>query len=249
MEAIKALVSGLGFGTMFAVGSVVFILGTILFISELLGFEIGFFPPKIRRTGLKWDAMSIIQVAITAAIFGGGLIATAGIVFVPGVAYLRPAQAFVAVFGVLFGVPGALGSALGNLIADLFGGYLTLGSVAGFIGNFLNAYVPYRFVKTAAHADLNSLGDVIRFVVGTVAGAFAIAFYIPWWLDLWKIVPTEAAWTVVFGNIILNGTVTVATLGLILTKVLFPYVKKWHMYWEERQAKNLAAANAQKIAG
>jgi energy-coupling factor transport system substrate-specific component len=180
--------------------------------------------------------MAIIQVAIVAALFGGGLVVTAGIVFVPGIAYLRPAQALVVVFGILFGVPGALGSALGNLIGDLFGGYLTLGSVAGFIGNFLNAYIPYRIVKTARYADLSSGADVARYVLGAIAGALVIGFYIPFWLDLWKIIPTEAAWTAVFGNILLNGTLTVLTLGLILTRLLFPFVKKWNMYWEDREA-------------
>lgn len=236
MEFVKNIVDSLGFETMFAIGAGVFVVGTVLFIAEMSGYEITVFPPGIRRTGLKWDAMAVVQVSITAAIFGAGLVATAGIVFLPGIAYLRPAQAFVAVFGILFGVPGALGCSLGNLIGDLFGGYLTLGSVSGFIGNFLNAYVIYRFVKTASHADLNSVGDAVRYAAGTILGALVIAFYISWWLDLWNIVPTAAAWTVNFGNVMLNGTVTVLTLGYILTRALFPYVKKWHMYWEDRQA-------------
>lgn len=235
MPLVKTILDSLGFGTMFAVGAGVFVVGTALFIAEMSGYEIRVLPPGIHRTGLRWDAMAIVQVSITAAIFGAGLVATAGIVFLPGIAYLRPAQAFVAVFGILFGVPGALGCALGNLIADLFGGYLTLGSVAGFIGNFLNAYIIYRFVKTAAHADLNSIGDAVRYAVGTIVGALVIGFYISWWLDLWHIVPTAAAWTVNFGHIMLNCTLTVLTLGFILTRALFPYVKKWNMYWEDRQ--------------
>lgn len=246
MELVKGLVGSLGFDTMFTVGMVVFAIGTTFFVAELAGFEIRVFPPGVHRTGLKWDAMAVIQVSITAAIFGAGLVATAGIVFLPGIAYLRPAQAFVAVFGILFGVPGALGCALGNLIADLFGGYLTLGSVAGFIGNFLNAYVPYRFVKTASHADLTSLGDGARYVAGTLLGAIVIAFYITAWLDLWNIVPTAAAWTVNFGNVLLNGTVTVLTLGFILTRALFPYVKKWNMYWEDRQSLPGSAGGARR---
>ena len=130
MPLVKTILNSLGFETMFAVGAGVFVVGTALFIAELSGYEIRVLPPGIHRTGLRWDAMAVVQVSITAAIFGAGLVATAGIVFLPGIAYLRPAQAFVAVFGILFGVPGALGCALGNLIADLFGGYLTLGSVA-----------------------------------------------------------------------------------------------------------------------
>lgn len=235
MEVVNRIVTSFGFSTMFTIGAFVWVIGTVLFITEVMGYEITIFPPGIRKTGLKWDAMAVIQTAIVAALFGGGLVATAGIVFVPGIAYLRPAQALVVVFGILFGIPGSLGAALGNLIADLFGGYLTLGSVAGFIGNFLNGYIPYLLVKRARHADLNSGGDVVRYVIGSILGALVIGFYIPFWLDLWKIIPTEAAWTGVFGNILLNGTITVLTLGLVLTKILFPFVKKWNMYWEDRQ--------------
>ncbi len=98
---------------------------------ELAGFRPHLSAPFVRRHTTKWDAMALIKVAIVAALFGGGLAIFAGVVFVPGIAYLRPAQAFTTVFGILFGLPGALGSAVGNFIGDIFAGTLTLGSVAG----------------------------------------------------------------------------------------------------------------------
>lgn len=240
-EQVKKLVEALGIGTMNALGAIVFALATLVFIMELMGFRPYLRRPFIRRHTTRWDAMALTKVGITAALFGAGLAIFAGVVFVPGVAYLRPAQAFTTVFGILFGLPGAVGSGLGNFIGDIFAGTLTLGSVAGFIGNFMSAYVPYRIVYAARQADLSSLRDLIRYVFAVVAGAFVIAFYIPWWLALLNIIPDQVAWTVVFGNIWLNGLVTPWILGTILLRILFPYVQRWNMYWadSERAAPEL----------
>lgn len=235
MDQVNAIVNALGFGTMTAVGAVVFVIATIVFVMELAGFRPHLQAPFVRRHTTKWDAMALIKVAIVAALFGGGLAIFAGVVFVPGIAYLRPAQAFTTVFGILFGLPGAMGSAVGNFIGDIFAGTLTLGSVAGFIGNFMSAYVPYRIVYAARRADLSSLGDALNYAWAVVAGAFVIAFYIPWWLAVLSIIPAEVAWTGVFGNIWLNGLLTLWILGFILLKILYPYVKRWNMYWADSE--------------
>jgi len=149
MDQVNAVVNAIGLGAMNVIGVIVFIAATIVFVMELAGFRPYLTAPFVRRHTTKWDAMALIKVAIVAALFGGGLAIFAGVVFVPGIAYLRPAQAFTTVFGILFGLPGALGSAVGNFIGDIFAGTLTLGSVAGFIGNFMSAYVPYRIVYSA----------------------------------------------------------------------------------------------------
>lgn len=235
MDQVNAIVNALGFGTMNAIGAVIFILATLVFLMELAGFRPHLRAPFVRRHTTRWDAMALIKVAIVAALFGGGLAIFAGVVFVPGIAYLRPAQAFTTVFGILFGLPGAMGSAVGNFIGDIFAGTLTLGSVAGFIGNFMSAYVPYRIVYAARRADLSSLRDAATYAWAVVAGAFVIAFYIPWWLAVLSIIPSEVAWTAVFGNIWLNGLITPWILGFILLKILYPYVKRWNMYWADSE--------------
>jgi energy-coupling factor transport system substrate-specific component len=235
VDQVKAIVQSIGIANMNIIGGIVFVLATIVFVMELVGYRPYLTPPFVRRNTTKWDAMALIKVAVVAALFGGGLAIFSGVVFVPGIAYLRPAQAFTTVFGILFGVPGALGSAVGNFIGDIFAGTLTLGSVAGFIGNFMSAYVPYRIVYSARRADLSSAGDVVLYLVAVVAGAFVIAFYIPWWLAVLNIIPPVVAWTAVFGNIWLNGLVTPWILGLILLKILYPYVKRWNMFWADSE--------------
>jgi energy-coupling factor transport system substrate-specific component len=234
-QFVNGIVSSLGIGTMNVIGAIVFVLATLVFIGELFNYRVFFTQPFIRKTTTKWDAMSLVTVGICAALFGGGLALTAGIVFVPGIAYLRPAQALTTVFGILFGIPGCIGSAVGNFIGDIFAGTLTLGSVAGFIGNFFSAYVPYRIIYTPEKAKLDTTGKILLYAWAVVAGGFVIAFYIPWWLAVLNIIPAQVAWIGVFGNIWLNGLITPWILGFILMKLLFPYTRRWNMYWADKE--------------
>lgn len=226
---------GLGFGTMDIIGGVVFILGTLLFVLEVMGYRLSLNPFGVKRSGLKWTTMALVIVAVSAAIYGGGLAATAGIPIVPGYNWFRPANALTPVLGILFGVPGAVGAGLGNLIADTLGGYLSLGSIAGFIGNFLNAYIPYLIVRKAMQADLNSLGDWVRFYVAVVAAAFVLSFYIGFFLNWLKLIPPQAIWIGFFGSAWFNILTTGFILSPILLKLLLPYVRKMGLYASESE--------------
>src|SRR5262245_49297808 len=87
----------------------------------------------------------IILVAISAAIYAAGLIAfKGGIVIIPGITEVRPANVFPIIFGLMFGPAGAWGAAIGNAIGDIFGGTLGPGSIFGFIGNFFLGFIPYK---------------------------------------------------------------------------------------------------------
>ncbi len=86
----------------------------------------------------------LVQVAVTAALYAAVLIPFKAVaVIIPGITELRPANAVPIVCALLFGPAAAWGAAFGNLIGDFFG-TLGPGSIFGFIGNFLYAYVPYR---------------------------------------------------------------------------------------------------------
>src|SRR4030066_2341385 len=85
----------------------------------------------------------VVLVALTAAVYAAILIPLKGIPLVPGFTEIRPANVVPVVFSLLFGPAGAWGAAFGNLIGDFFG-TLGLGSIFGFWGNFLAAYLPYK---------------------------------------------------------------------------------------------------------
>ena len=85
----------------------------------------------------------VVLVALCAGLYAALLIPFKGFVLIPGVTEFRPASALPVVMGLLFGPAGAWGSAIGNLIGDFFGS-LGVGSLFGFFGNFIFAYVPYK---------------------------------------------------------------------------------------------------------
>lgn len=226
---------GLGFGTMDVIGGIVFVIGTVLFVVEVMGYRLSVVPLRFTRSGVKWTTMALVIVAVSAAIYGGGLAATAGIPIVPGYNWFRPANALTPVLGILFGVPGAVGAGLGNLIADTLGGYLSLGSIAGFIGNFLNAYIPYLIVRKATQADLSSVSDWVRFYFSVVAAAFVLSFYIGFFLNWLKLIPPQAIWIGFFGSAWFNILTTGFILSPILLKLLLPYVRKMGLYAAESE--------------
>lgn len=131
----------LGFDFWLGVGGIVWLAGTILFLMELGGVTLEGL--KLRRFSLRWDAVDIATTALCAAVYGGGLFATGGLTVIPGFTWIRPANALTPIFGILFGLPGAFGCAIGNFIADAFAGFLSVGSIGGFVGNFILAWVPY----------------------------------------------------------------------------------------------------------
>jgi hypothetical protein len=141
------IVNAIGLETMNVIGAIIFVLATIVFVIELAGFRPHLSPPFVRRHATQWDGMALIKVAIVAAFFGGGLAIFAGVVFVRGIAHLRPAQAFTTVFGILFGLPGALGSAVGNFI----GGILVRAGATSRFGH------PARKMRSDGQVDSNLL--------------------------------------------------------------------------------------------
>ena len=86
----------------------------------------------------------IVLTAVIAALYAAILIPfKVAIPLVPGFTEVRPANVIPILCSLMFGPAAAWGSAFGNLIADAFGTF-GLGSIPGFIGNFLYGYIPYR---------------------------------------------------------------------------------------------------------
>jgi len=220
----------------FAIGAVVWVLGTALFALELAGWT-----PT--RRGLKpsgmgvrnWSVLDTALAALSAAVYGALLTATAPIVIVPGFTWLRPANALAPLFGMFFGVPGCLGAAIGNLIADIFGGFFGVGSFGGFIGNFLIAYLPYKFVRDHSFSTAASIGEF--YLWGVIVQAFVSAIYICWWLDVAEQVvglPLFVIWGIIAPTILTNNIVVNAVLSPVLGRVLWPLVKGRGLYWKDR---------------
>jgi energy-coupling factor transport system substrate-specific component len=220
----------------FAIGAILWVVGTIVFFMEITGYTITKTGLARNRMGIgDWSVVDIALVALSAAVYGGLLAATAPITIVPGFTWLRPANSLAPLFGMFFGIPGALGAAIGNLIADMLGGYFGVGSFGGFIGNFLIAYIPYKFVRDHSFSTAGSIGEF--YIWGVIVQALVSALYICWWLDLMQNVvglPVFVIWAIIATSILLNNITVNAVLSPILGVVLFPVVKSRGLYWKDR---------------
>ena len=180
----------------------------------------------------------VILVALSAAIYAAFLIVfKGGIVLVPGITEVRPANVFPPVFGLLFGPAGAWGSAIGNLIGDMFGGTLGIGSIFGFFGNFYLGFVPYKMwgatfglvKKDNMSLDMSDWKKIAAFEIVSLTAAAACAIIIAWYLDLAGLIPFAFLGV----TITVNNFAAAVVLGPILIALLYQRVKNWGLFWTD----------------
>lgn len=223
----------LGRDGLFAISGVLWLVGTLIFFMELSGRT--FKGLKIVRQVIKWDAIDVSVAALSAAVYGGALAATGGIPIIPGFTWVRPANALAPLFGILFGIPGALGTSIGNFIADALAGYLSVGSLGGFVGNFIIAYVPYKLMRDHSFRTPRS---IIEFYVwGVLVSSVWCSLYISWWLDFAEPViglPKAFIWGFFAPWVIFNNAFITAIITPILGFILYPPIKARGLYWADR---------------
>lgn len=176
----------------------------------------------------------VVLVALCAGLYAALLIPFKSLVLIPGITEVRPASALPVVMGLLFGPAGAWGSAIGNLIGDFFGS-LGVGSIFGFIGNFMFAYVPYKLwnnlglVKKDKEPDLKSGKKIVTFVIVSILGSMSCALFIAAGLDILNMVPFAALGTI----ITLNNSIPSIVLGIPVLMLLYPRIKKWDLLYTD----------------
>lgn len=184
-----------------------------------------------------WKYTNMIALtAISAGIYIAALIPFKSISLIEGFTEIRPASLFPILFGLLFGPAGAWGSAIGNLIADLFGTF-SKGSIFGFAGNFLYAYIPYKiwgnlelfYMKDKKDPNIDSGKKLIIFGITAAVSSVACALVISWGTDALKLVPFARLSSI----IILNNTVVNMLLGPLILPFLYPRIKKMGLLWTD----------------
>lgn len=180
----------------------------------------------------------VILVALSAAIYAAFLIVfKGGIVIVPGITEVRPANVFPPVFGLLFGPAGAWGSAIGNLIGDMFGGSLGIGSIFGFFGNFFLGFIPYKMwgatfglvKKDDMSLNMGDWKKIAAFEIVALTASAACAIVISWYLDLAGIVP----FAFLAITITVNNFAAAVVVGPLLIALLYKRVKSWGLFWTD----------------
>lgn len=172
------------------------------------------------------DAKQIVIMILTAMVYMMLLIPLKSFTIIPGFAEFRVANFVPVLFGILFGPAAAWGSAIGNLGADFFG-TLGAGSIFGFIGNFLYAYLAYwiwhRF--TSGEKITLGFGQLLVFWLAVLAASLACAVAISagiFALGLLTLNDALLFFVIVFFNNLLPSMI----LGPILLKLCYNPLKK-----------------------
>jgi energy-coupling factor transport system substrate-specific component len=195
-------------------------------------------------------SMMVATTILCAGTYMLFLVPTKSIAIIPGVTEIRPASLLPVIFGLLFGPAGAWGSALGNLGGDLFG-TLSLGSIFGFVGNFLYAYIPYKLwyhIKQRHGEDraptINSPWKLARFGITGFVSSAACAITIAWGLDLLNL----ASFSTLSIIITLNNTVTTLLLGPVVLPLLYAFAKKNKLLWTDiMHPKDISRPSTDKV--
>ena len=179
-------------------------------------------------------------IVLTAVVYAALLIPFKPFPIVLGFTEVRPANFVPVLAGVLFGVAGAWGSAAGNLIADVFSaltvgsaGTLTLGSIFGFVGNFLFAYLAWWVWALLSEKDkpVTDGRQLGIFGVAALMGSIVCAAVIGLGLVLLglKSAP-DAMFMVMF--ISLNNFIPALVLGGIFLVLVYDKAKKAGLLYE-----------------
>lgn len=122
-------------------------------------------------------------------------------VLVEGLTEVRPVNAIPPVVGLLWGPIGAAACGIGNLLADMAGTF-SASSLLGVAGNFLAAYLPYRFWQLFSDEEpnLHSRKNRILYCLISVVSAMTVAWFLAFGLYVLKGVWMEQIYTYVFFN-------------------------------------------------
>jgi len=170
----------------------------------------------------------VALVALSAALYAALLIPFKGFQILPGID-LRPSTVIPPVVGILFGPAAAWGCAIGNLVADFFG-TPGIGSIFGFIGNFLFAYAAYKLwyqMPWAAKDNkpvVNSGKKVFKYVLVAIGGAAALTSSLDWGLSgVLSLLPYTVITPIVFPN----NLVAALILGIPLLALVYKRLDRW----------------------
>jgi energy-coupling factor transport system substrate-specific component len=180
----------------------------------------------------------IALVVLSAALYAAILIPFKGFQILPGVD-LRPSTVIPPVVAILFGPAGAWGCAIGNLVGDFFG-TIGVGSIFGFIGNFLFAFAAYKLwyqlplISSDNEPVINSGAKFVKWVVVCIGGAAALTSSLSWGVSgVLSLLPYPVFSTIVFPNNLVAGLILGAPLlalvyrrlkraGLVFTDIMAP---------------------------
>ncbi|MBF0529636.1 MAG: QueT transporter family protein [Deltaproteobacteria bacterium] len=191
----------------------------------------------------------IVLTAICGAAYVAVLLPFKGLVIVPGLTEVRPGAALPIILGFLFGPAAVWGAAIGNTIADALGGMLSPGTIPGFFGNMIFAYIPYSIWR-ALFGRTNPVraglkGWIVLYLI-LVTDCLTIGAVIGYGVDLLKLAPFAALGLIITVNNLLIAAVSVPLLvGLLYERVRLMGLLYFQVMDEEPADQNPPAGSFQ----
>ena len=188
----------------------------------------------MRDVIVMWRSTKMtVLAALCAAIYAALIIPLKPIPIIPGFTEIRPAIVVPIIGGLLFGPAAAWGCAFGTVIADFFG-TIGPGSVFGFIGNFVFAYVPYRLWRLfmRRRPATGQPSQALMFSVVAIVASMSCAVIIGWGVDLLGMVPYQILTAV----ITLNNSIAGVVLGLLVLPLVYDRARRWGLLYDDVMA-------------
>lgn len=226
-----SLVNVLSVGGMYAIGIIISIPMTIIFLSEVFGYQFVSRAPFLVKRERRWNTKAVGVMAMTAALSVVLQVLGALIVLVPGTLTLRLDAMVRHSFGAIFGMPAVWGVMIANIIGDALSGTLGPGSIAGFIISWFQPYLYYRFFKPSESA-MDSGWAVVKYYLVSALWCFIGAFFLCTNFQMLGLLPTEVVWPTVFPLVIVS-TFLGALLGPVLARIIAPIAKRYGLAREE----------------
>ncbi len=170
----------------------------------------------------KFTTLDVALTIIGAVIYGLGCFATMGIAI--SFMTVRPASCIACVWGILFGPwVGGLAAGIGNtFISDVLAGWLGVGGVGGFVGNFVMGWMPGQFVKDPE--------NMVQVIFWSGLSAVVCAAIVGAWISFLGYAPFMTLFILITAS-----DLTANVIGTpILVKLLYERVRRRGLYWRER---------------
>jgi energy-coupling factor transport system substrate-specific component len=203
----------------------------------------------VREVLALWkNTRMVVLVAVSAACYVAVLLPFKVAVIIPGLTEIRPGAAVPVLLSFLFGPAAAFGAGIGNVIADILGGMVGPGSIFGFLGNFLYAYLPYalwRALRGTARPGKKGSRDWV--LVGAIifVSCLTIGTIVGWGVDLLGLAPFAA-----LGNVIvINNLIASFVLAMPLLALTYRRVEQAGLLWHEIMELEEPARRGYRILG
>ncbi|MCD6513684.1 MAG: hypothetical protein J7L07_02055 [Candidatus Odinarchaeota archaeon] len=192
------------------------------------GKKKGIFSPEI-------STKAIVVAALNSGIYY--VLGTFGTLFqpIPGVSVIYPASGYASATGIWFGFWGVLGPIIGTILSAPFWGYSIPVAIAfGVLAGMWDALIPaivWRVMKL--DPMLRDKRSIIMYIIfGSIVNTFIDAFggmivsiAIGWYTP-------EFAFTVAIWPWFIADAVACLTLGVLMLKLLTPYIERSGLYFE-----------------